>query len=353
MSQTDPPQTLLAINSFEWLNLCARGSIRMSKRRPTIVSNPASEREMEKVFASAPFTKIGSSVDLFVLVVNEEWPKSKTRHRSHPSEILSLSLTDVISHHPIALEHLEYYRNIGADCNVYLDEPIFEKAWLYWITNETVQSSLDAAERLQQAFHIHPSSGTKRTDKYKWEDVARLVLRPNEAIKAKPAHIETLLSNIRRIADAVSSTQDSEQFYIACAIEWIDIRLGKDPLTKRTIRDTLLAALTSARDLPLGAPTEQTSVALELLAETFPRAFTDEISPIVVAHVVQLLTKSRTKKLRPETFSGIIRSLEDKSSSSTFISFVLASSLEIELTNKMILATTQVNLVPMNWELPN
>ena len=51
MSQTDPRQTLLAINSTEWLNLCARGSIRMSKRRPTIVSNPASEREMEKVFA--------------------------------------------------------------------------------------------------------------------------------------------------------------------------------------------------------------------------------------------------------------------------------------------------------------
>lgn len=353
MSQTDPRQTLLAINSTEWLNLCARGSIRMSKRRPLVVSNPASEREMEKVFASAPFTKIGSSVDLFVLVINEEWPKSKARHRSHPSEILTLTLTDVNSHHPVALEHTEYYRNIGATCGVYLDEPIFEKSWIYWITNETIQSSLDAAERLQQAFQIDPSSQNKRADKYKWDDIGRLVLRPNEAIKAKPAHIETLLSNIRRIADAVSSTQDSEQFYIACAIEWIDIRLGKDPLTKKATRDTLLAAMASAKELPRGTPSEQTSAALELLCETFPKAFTNEISPVVVAQVVQLLTESRTKKLRPETFSGVIRSLEDKSSSSTVITFVLATSLGIELTNQLIQATTQMNLVPMNWELPN
>ena len=353
MSQTDPRQTLLAINSTEWLNLCARGSIRMSKRRPLVVSNPASEREMEKVFASAPFTKIGSSVDLFVLVINEEWPKSKARHRSHPSEILTLALTDVNSHHPVALEHTEYYRNIGATCGVYLDEPIFEKSWIYWITNETIQSSLDAAERLQQALQIDPSSQNKRADKYKWDDIARLVLRPNEATKAKPAHIETLLSNIRRIADAVSSTQDSEQFYIACAIEWIDIRLGKDPLTKKATRDTLLAALASAKELPRGTPSEQTSAALELLCETFPKAFTNEISPVVVAQVVQLLTESRIKKLRPETFSRIIRSLEDKSSSRTVITFVLATSLGIELTNQLIQATTQMNLVPMTWELPN
>lgn len=350
MIQSDSRQILLTINSTEWLNLCARSSIRMSKRRPIIVSNPASEREMEKVFATAPFTKIDSSVDLFILVINEEWVKSKAKQRVHPSEILILSLTDIISHHPIALEHAEYYRNIGAKCNVYLDEPIFEKSWLFWITNETVQSSLDAAERLHQAFHAHPSAETKRADKYKWDDIARLVLRPNEAIKAKPAHVESLLRNARKIADAVASTQDSEQFYIACAIEWIDIRLGKDPLTKRTTKDTLLAALVSARELPLGTPTVQTSEALELLAETFPKAFTDEISPIVVAHVVQLLTKSRNKMLRPETFSGILRSLDDKSSSVAMITFVLATSLGIELTNQLILATSQVNLVPMSWE---
>ena len=352
MTQSDSRQTLLAINSTEWLNLCARGSIRMSKRRAIVTSVPSSEREMEKVFASAPFTKMSDSLGLFVLVVNEEWLKSKAKHRSHPSEILSLSLSDVISHHPIALEHLEYYRNIGSKCGVYLDEPIFEKSWLYWITNETIHSSLDAAERLQNALQIEPSSTTKRADKYKWEDIARLVLRPGEPIKAKPSHLETLLSNLRRIADAVSSTRDTEQFYLACAIEWTDIRLNKDPLKKKATRATLAAALASAKELPLGAPSEQTSAALELLAGTFPKGFTEELTPMTIAHIVQLLTESRTKKLQPETVSRILNSLDSKSASATLLTFVLATSLGIELTNNLIFATTLVDHVPMNWDLP-
>lgn len=351
MIQTELRKTLIAINSTEWLNLCARGSIRMSKRRAVIVSNPTSEREMEKVFASAPFTKIGSSVDLFILAVNEEWFKSKAKHRSHPSEILSLSLSDVISHHPIALEHFEYYSNIGDKCGVYLEEPIFEKSWLYWVTNETIDSSLDAANRLQIAWQINPSSTTKRADKYKWDNIAHLVLRPNEAIRTKPAHIETLLSNIRKISDAVSSTRDSEQFYLACAIEWIDIRLNKDPLKKKVTKDALLAALTNARENPLGTPSEQTSAALEMIAGTFPKAFTEELTPITIAHLVQLLTESRTKKLKPETVNRIIQSLDSMSSSATVVTFVLATSLGIELTNQLILATTQMNQVPMNWDL--
>ena len=352
MTHSDARQTLLAINSTEWLNLCARGSIRMSKRRPITVSTPASEREMERVFASAPFTKISSSVDLFVLVIDEEWAKSKRGHRSNPSEILQLNLRDVKNHHPVAREHFEYYNSIGSKCGVYLADPGFEQAWVYWITNETIKASCEAAEYLQRALNIQPSSESKRADRYKWEDIARLVLRPNESIKAKPSHLETLLSNLRRIADAVSSTRDTEQFYLACAIEWTDIRLNKDPLKKKATRATLVAALASAKELPLGAPSEQTSAALELLAGTFPKGFTEELTPMTIAHIVQLLTESRTKKLQPETVSRILNSLDSKSASATLLTFVLATSLGIELTNNLILATTLVDRVPMNWDLP-
>jgi hypothetical protein len=125
MTDSDARQTLLAINSTEWLNLCARGSIRMSKRRPVPVSTSASERDMEKVFATAPFTKLSSSVDIFVLEIEEEWAKSKRGHRSFPSEILQLNLADVIKHHPAALEHFEYYNDIGSKCGVNLSPPNF------------------------------------------------------------------------------------------------------------------------------------------------------------------------------------------------------------------------------------
>ena len=352
MTESHARQTLLAINSTEWLNLCARGSIRMAKRRPVVPSLPAADREMEKVFAAAPFTKLGSSVDLFVLVIDEDWAKAKRGHRSYPSEILQLNLADVKKHHPVAREHFDYYSNIGSKCGVHLADPIFESAWVYWITNETIKASCEAAEHLQRALNIQPSSESKRTDKYKWEEIARLVLRPNESIKAKPSHLETLLSNLRRIADAVSSTRDTEQFYLACAIEWTDIRLNRDPMKKKPTRDLLVAALANAKEMPMGAPSEQTSTALAMLVETFPKAFTEELTPMTVAHVVHLLTESRTKKLKPETVSRIFHSLDSNSSSATVIAFVLATSLGIELTNQLILATTQVNQVPINWDLP-
>ena len=353
MTETDSRQTLLAINSTEWLNLCARGSIRMQKRRPVVVSNPVLERDMERVFAAAPFTKLGSSVDLFVLVIGDDWPKSKRAHRSFPSEILQLNLSDVKAHHPVAVEHFEYYNNIGSKCGVRLADAIFEKAWVYWITNETIRASSDAADRLQRAFRIHPSLETKRTDKYTWDDIARLVLRPNEGIKSKPGHVETLLSSIRRIADAVSSTRDSEQFYLACAIEWTDIRLNKDPLINKATRDSLQAALANAKELPLGAPSEQTSAASKLLAETYPKAFTEEISPMTVAQIVKLLTDARTKKLKAETVIRILQSQDSASTTSSLTSFVLATSLGIELTNQLIFAVNQDDLVEMNWDIPN
>lgn len=354
MTESRAHQTLLAINSTEWLNLCARGSIRMAKRRPVLTSIPATDRELEKVFAAAPFTKIGSSVDLFVLVIDEDWAKAKRGHRSYPSEILQLNLADVKDHHPVAREHFDYYSNIGSKCGVHLADPIFESAWVYWITNETIKASCEAAEHLQRALIIQPSSESKRTDKYKWEDIARLVFRPNESIKAKPAHLETLLSNVRRIADAVSSTRDTDQFYLACAIEWIDVRLNKDPLKKKAHKDVLLPALAAAKELPLGAtPSDQTTESLNLLTETFPKAFTDEISPIVVAQVVQLLTEARSKKLKPETVFRILNSHDRASATSTLISFVLATYLGIELTNQLIRATSQVDLVDINWDIPN
>ena len=351
MSETDSRKTLIAINSTEWLNLCARGSIRMSKRRPVLTSVPPSNREMEKVFASAPFTKLGSSVDLFVVVVGNDWVKTKRGHRSNPAEILQLSLSDVIEHHPVALEHFDYYSNIGSKCGVFLADPIFEQAWLYWITNETINASHDAADHLQRAFQIRLSSENKRADKYKWDEIARLVLRPNEPIKAKPAHIETLLSNVRKIADAVSSTRDSEQFYLACAIEWIDLRLKKDPMKKKPSRELLLAAMGAAKESPLGVPSEQTSQALEHLTNTFTKAFNEELTPLVVAHIVQLLTEARTKKLKPETVTSILQRLDHETSAATLITFLLATSLGIELTNQLIQAMNQSNLVEMNWEV--
>ena len=122
MTAANSRQTLLAINSAEWLNLCARGSIRMSKRRPIVVSNPASEREMERVFTAAPFTKLDSSVDLFILALDDDWAKTKRGHRSYPSEILQLNLSDP-STQAIVFFRLTLTQNTQRERRVYVQLP--------------------------------------------------------------------------------------------------------------------------------------------------------------------------------------------------------------------------------------
>jgi hypothetical protein len=73
---------------------------------------------------------------------------------------------------------------------------------------------------------------------------------------------------------------------------------------------------------------------------------------MTIAHVVQLLTEARTRRLAPETFIRIINSHDSKSASATLLTFVLATSLGIEFTNQLILALAPTDKAPMNWDLP-
>jgi hypothetical protein len=308
---------------------------------------------MERVFATAPFTKLDSSVDLFVLVISDDWVNSRPRHRSYPSEIAELAIADVVRHHPVAREHLQYYQHLGDKCGVHLSDPVFESAWVNWTANERVRESIDASERLQAALGIRPSSTSKRPDRYKWVEIARLTLRARETGRARPGHIESLLCNVRGIADAVASTRDSEQFYLACTIEWIDTRLNKDPLTKASLRGAVQSALAHAGELPLGSPSDETSATLDLLAESFPKAFTDELPPVAVAQIVQLLTQARTRKLETQTVMRILRSHAPESGTATLISFALATALGLELTNQLVRAFNQMSPTEMDWDLLN
>ena len=352
MSSSEPRQTLLAVNSTEWLSLCGRGSIRMHRRRPFSTSMSPKVKEMERVFAAAPFTKLSSSVDLFVLVIKDEWVSLPGKHRSFPSEIGLLNLSDVISHHPVAQEHFDYYRNLGSQSGVSLGDAIFESDWMSWVLNETFAGSFDAAEVLQKALSIPSSGESTGICKYKWNEIAQLVLRPHQKVKEKPGHLETLLSGVRELSDAVSSTRESQQFYIACAIEWIELRTGKDPFKKKSERKLLEEALANSKASPIGNATPETLAVLEHLAMSYSKAFTEELSPITIANTVQLLTEARTRKLEPVTAVRILNSAVKDSGTATLLSFVLATSLGIELTNKLVFSFSQSDFVDMNWELP-
>ena len=346
-------QALLAVNSTEWLNLCARGSIRMGRRRPVVVSNPPSKKELEKVFAIAPFTKLSSSVDLFILEIDQDWAKTSAKHQAFPSEILTLSLSDVQTHRPISQSHYDYYSKKVASCGVFLEDAKFESDWEQWIIKETIQSSLTAASLLQRSFDLKLYTDLKRADKYKWEDIARLTIRPKDQIKTRPGHLETLLRNQRVISDAVAATYDTEQYFIACLIEWIEVRLRKDPMKKKPLSDILSSALANAKEIPFAAPSEQTLTAINSLSESYPQAFTEELTPATVIRVIRMVSDARSKKLKPESVINTINSFERSGSSASLISFLIATSLGIELTNQLIHSSSHMEIMDIDWEAAN
>ncbi len=325
----------------------------MGKRRPVVVSNPPSKKELEKVFAAAPFTKLSSSVDLFILAIDRDWTKTSAKHQAFPSEILTLSLSDVLSHRPISQSHYDYYSKKVASCGVFLEDAKFESDWEQWIIKENIQSSLTAASLLQHSFDLKLHTDIKRDDKYKWEDIAKLTIRPKGQIKTKPGHLEALLRYQRVISDAVAATYDTEQYFIACLIEWIEVRLRKDPMKKKPLNDILSIALANAKEIPFAAPGEQTVTAMKSLLESYPQAFTEELTPATVIQVVRMVSDARSRKLNPESVIKTIHSFEKSSSSASLIAFLIATSLGIELTNQLVHASSHMEIMDIDWEVAN
>lgn len=155
------------------------------------------------------------------------------------------------------------------------------------------------------------------------------------------------------LADAVAATVDSEQFYIACAIEWIDLRLKKDPMKKKGTRELLRASLEKTKELPIGDPGPETLSALDHLYATYPKAFTEEIPPLAIAHVIRLMTAARARKLKPETATHILNLIDRSKLTATLVSFLLVLALDVELTNQLISATSTLAFAEMTWDLPN
>lgn len=266
-------QVLLVVNMTEWINLCNRGSIRMNKRRALRVSAEPNTREMNRVFASAPHTKLGSSVDLFVLVLDRRWADVGKKHRVGLSDVLLLDLAHVESHHPVSKQDFGYFQSLGAKCGVDLSEAIFEDHWLKWVESETLVASCEAAIQLQRHFGVRPIDDVRRFAGYKWEEIAKLILQPRIQIKSRPGHVETLLKECRRIGDAVANTRDTENFYLASAIEWVNSRSRKNPLTNPATKDALRAALAKGKGVFSSGVSSDTRASLELIDTNFPKAF--------------------------------------------------------------------------------
>lgn len=176
-------RNLLAINSTEWRNLIQVGDIRISKRRIVKTSYQHTEKELFRVFSLAPTTKIGSSVDLFVLELSADWQSKCSKHDAFPPEIVWLSVSDVLSHHPVAKSDFEYFSTDAEKCGVQLASADFETQWRQWVESEKISISCKLADELQKLLGFEQSQSTKRIDGYKWRDVSKLVSNPATRVK--------------------------------------------------------------------------------------------------------------------------------------------------------------------------
>jgi len=343
-------QVLLVVNMTEWMNLCNRGSIRMNKRRALRVNSQPSTREMNRVFASAPHTKLGSSVDLFVLVLDRNWTEAGKKHRVGLSDVLILDLAHVKSHHPVSQQDFGYFQSLGSKCGVDLSEAIFEDHWLKWVESETLVASCEAAIQLQKHFGVRPIDDVRRFDGYKWEEIAKLVLQPRIQIKSRPGHVETLLKQCRQIVDAVANTRDTENFYLASAVEWVIARSRKNPQTNPATKDALRVAFEKGKGVLSSGVSPDVRASLALIDATFPKAFSPEISSAVVGHVVRVIADVKNKKLNSQSVYSILEDVGRNSPAATLITFVISTLLGVEYTRRLIRTSQTVAFSEMNWD---
>lgn len=346
----DTKATIVILTSTEWLNLCSRKSIRLSKHRPVRISHLPTEKEMNSAFAKAPFTKLRSSVDVLAVTISQDWASKDNRHSSSPQDIYWLKLKDVLSHHTIAESDREYYQNITTKSGIVLEESIYEPFWHVWVEQEQNDALFQAWGDLCQVLGLQNPALTKRVDKYKWQEVSQLCRSPKQPLKNKAAHVETLIRNLAFISDAVLGITDSQKFHLAVNVEWIEQRLGRDPLKANQAKKVVTAALDAADGKDFMPITDQTLDALNYLQEKFKRAYTAELNPLVIPQLVSVYLGCKSKSTQlPRKFLSALQ--EDKAKeSAALLTLMTTCLLGVESTYQLIQVFSYENLMDMAWE---
>lgn len=342
-------RNLLAINSTEWRNLIQVGDIRISKRRIVKTSYQHTEKELFRVFSLAPTTKIDSSVDLFVLELSADWQSKCSKHDAFPPEIVWLSVSDVLSHHPVAKSDFEYFSTDAEKCGVQLASADFETQWRQWVESEKISISCKLADELQKLLGFEQSQSTKRIDGYKWRDVSKLVINPATRVKQKPGHLELLLHNVNGIMHNAMGSKDFKAFQIACAVEWINTKLKRNVMKRKEVRDFLEPHIALTRDIPIEVSDSSTAIALDFLKERFPKVFTDEVTPLAISSIVELVYDSRNKRIKPDRILRIVRDSQHGAPTSSLLTFLVPSALDPAYGRQLIRSFSSVNLIEIDW----
>lgn len=342
-------RNVVVLNRTEWLILCSEGRIRLNRRRLVPSQEIPTAREMHRAFALAPHTRTESAIDVFILEVSDEWERIAAKHRAAAPDVRVLNLDDVVAHRAASREHHAYYSGEARKFGVELAEPEFEKHWIDWCTHELVSGGTLGASRLIGALGNTFDYEKPRADRYQWHDVGRVVLRPSYVARPKPGHVDQLIRSWLDIADQVAGTRDLQTFHIAVLIVWVELRTKKDVQLHRRHANSIQQFLDTARTEPFGSPTNSTQEAFAYFESNFQRAFTQELTPLVVSGVLECLLTHRSGDLTPDRAYRILIDLASNHAGQALVAFVMSVNIGLGKTVQLSRAVGLNNWTSPTW----
>lgn len=343
----------VAVTSTEWRHLLGHSELRLARRRVQQVSILLTTKERDRLFGWEPTTVLGDDNDTIVLELADDWLSTSQKVAAHPSELVVLSLTQVAAHHCVSSTSRSYFAGDADRVGVQLLDDRYGPPWSEWVRNQQAALDQSAIEELLATVNIALDFKKKRKDGYRWSEIVQLSRYSKSVIKPRPKHVESLLRSIRGISTAVAGVHANAAFDLAVNIEWIQARTGKNPLKARAVRDQLGAALTQAKTIPWSSDLSNcnpVSDGLALLITTFPKAYTDELTPETVAKVVRTVAAAKDRTLKPlDVVESVGRLVATNESSAALLLVAVCGALGATITRRLTKSLQSIAPLDLDW----
>jgi len=297
---------------------------------------------------------LGDGNDVLVLELHDDWFKAARRYPAHSSELVVVSLGDIASHHTVGPEFHAYFSSEAEREGIEIAQGRYDSSWNDWVSGQRLGLDLEAARCLLNELGLQVDLRRKRSDGYAWPEVMLLARNSKAKIRKIPKHVEHLLQHVRTINTAVAGVRDFAAYTVAANLEWIQIRLKKDPMAKGDIRQVVDAALLEGQQIPWQPdPTQSPAVfaALQLLHTTYPRAYTDELTPEAVGCLLRLIMGAKDQTLNPMEIPATVGQfrLAGPVDSATLLCVAVSSALGPLLSRQLTRVLGSVNMTMLDW----
>jgi hypothetical protein len=255
-----------------------------------------------------------------------------------------------MAHRTVAGENLAYYTGVGERYGVVLDGCELEPLWLDWAVREQIRSVTSCAARLLGHFGNEEDFAGRRADKMAWTDLGRILLGRDVATRPKTGHVEQLLRSSEQIVDRIAGTRDAQSFHLAAAIVWVEIRTGRNAQRARDTAAKTKKYLDTARSEEFSHPSANTLEALGFMAESFPRAFTDELTPQTVSGLLEVIHDSASGSLTPDRVVELVRTAGATPASQSLLAFAITARIGVERIGHLHRALEHANRFTPRWD---